>query len=93
MLEDDLVEAFDQYIGEIEIDYEIGDTRDLTQSELNDISDEYMGVLGSIEEGKEVEFSYEMYVDGELEEESGDDETINVVKIDGKWYISPDDLF
>ena len=52
-----------------------------------------MGVLGDIEEGKEVEFSYEMYVDGELEEESSDDETINVVKIDGKWYISPNDLF
>ena len=93
MLEEDLLDAFDQYIGDIEIDYEIGDTRDLSQSELRDISDEYMGVLGDIEEGKEVEFSYEMYVDGELEEESSDDETINVVKIDGKWYISPNDLF
>lgn len=93
MLEEDLIDSFDKYIGDIKIDYEIGDTRDLTQSELRDISDDYMGVLGDIEEGKEVEFSYEMYVDGELEEESSDDETIDVVKIDGKWYISPNDLF
>lgn len=91
MLEASLESEFDEYAGDIEIDYEIGDARPMTSSELNDIEDEFMGYLGEVEEGKEVEFSYEMYVDGSLEET--EETTIEVIKLDGKWYVNPGDLF
>ena len=72
-------------------DYDIGDARDLTDSEIQSLESDYMGYLGDIEDAKEVEFSYEMYVDGELRD-SGEDEQLTVIKLDGKWYLNPGDM-
>ena len=76
MLEDELISGFDEYTGDIKVDYDIGDARDLTDSEIQSLESDYMGYLGDIEDAKEVEFSYEMYVDGELRD-SGEDEPVS----------------
>lgn len=91
MLEDELISGFDEYTGDIKVDYDIGDARDLTDSEIQSLESDYMGYLGDIEDAKEVEFSYEMYVDGELRD-SGEDEQLTVIKLDGKWYLNPGDM-
>ena len=90
-LEDELISGFDEYTGDIKVDYDIGDARDLTDSEIQSLESDYMGYLGDIEDAKEVEFSYEMYVDGELRD-SGEDEQLTVIKLDGKWYLNPGDM-
>lgn len=59
MLEDELISGFDEYTGDIKVDYDIGDARDLTDSEIQSLESDYMGYLGDIEDAKEVEFSYE----------------------------------
>ena len=92
MVIEQIEDAFDDYSGDIEIDYEIGNARDMTESELEDLESSYMGFLGDIEEGKEVEFSYKLYVNGAKQEESDPGETVRVLKIDGKWYLDPEEL-
>ena len=47
--------------------------------------------IAQLKDAKEVEFSYEMYVDGELRD-SGEDEQLTVIKLDGKWYLNPGDM-
>ena len=37
MLEDELISGFDEYTGDIKVDYDIGDTRDLTDSEIQSL--------------------------------------------------------
>ena len=49
--------------------------------------------LGEIEAAKEVEFSAEIFVDGEEVEEIADDTTLTVIRLDGKWYLDPSMLF
>ena len=92
MVIEEIENALDDYSGDIEIDYEIGNARDMTESELEDLESSYMGFLGDIEEGKEVEFSYKLYVNGAKQEESDPGETVRVLKIDGKWYLDPEEL-
>ena len=50
MLEDELISGFDEYTGDIKVDYDIGDARDLTDSEIQSLESDYLGYLGDIED-------------------------------------------
>ena len=93
MLEASLGTVLEGYEGKIKIDYEIGDARDLTDFEIQNLESGYFGFLGEIEAAKEVEFSAEIFVDGEEVEEIADDTTLTVIRLDGKWYLDPSMLF
>lgn len=91
---EDLVEAglkniAGGYQGDVKVDYEIGDVRDLSDQEIQSLETSYFGMLGEIEEAKEVEFSAEVSVNGGDDMEIADDTWITVIKIDGKWYLDP----
>ena len=93
MPEASLGTVLEGYEGKIKIDYEIGDARDLTDFEIQNLESGYFGFLGEIEAAKEVEFSAEIFVDGEEVEEIADDTTLTVIRLDGKWYLDPSMLF
>lgn len=93
MLEASLGTVLEGYEGKIKIDYEIGEARDLTDFEIQNLESGYFGFLGEIEAAKEVEFSAEIFVDGEEVEEIDDDTTLTVIRLDGKWYLDPSMLF
>ena len=93
MLEQGLDSMVEEYGGDIKVDYEIGDARDLTEAELADLEESYYGFLGDVEEGKEVEVSAEIQVDGSEKEEVMDDTLVKVIKLDGKWYLDPASMY
>ena len=44
-----------------------------------------------IKDGKSVEIETKVYVDGEKVED--EDITLEVIKVGGKWYLNPMDIF
>ncbi|MBO5460579.1 MAG: zinc ribbon domain-containing protein [Ruminococcus sp.] len=80
----------DYYLGDIKIKYEIDDVRDLSKGEIQDIEDEFYDIM-DIKDGKSVEIETKVYVDGEKVED--EDITLEVIKVGGKWYLNPMDIF
>lgn len=78
------------YTGDLKIDYEIEHVEALSRAEMKEIEDYFEGYLGTIQDAKELQFSYELYVDGELDEEGNT--SVEVIKVDGKWYVNPEDF-
>lgn len=85
-LDDMVSELSDEYDGKIRIEYEIEDTHKLKKSQIKDIEDELYDAV-EIKEGKSLEISTEIYIDGDKEEE--EEMTLNVIKVGRKWYIDP----
>lgn len=90
LIERGLIGGVGGHIGNVKVDYKIVDARNLTDSELQDLENSYFGYLRGIEDGKEVKFTYETYTDGELWDAG--EESITVIRVDGKWYLNPGDL-
>lgn len=72
------------------VSYEIKDDLDLSEREMKEIEDdlEAEGADLDIKAGKEVELELKIAIDGIGYEETRE-ETIEVIKIGGKWYINP----
>lgn len=96
-LEDMMEEQFEyMFSGEdwededVEFKYEIEDSKKLDKDDIKDIEDElkdYWDVREDISAARELDVSMTIYVDGD--EEDDNDATIEVIKVDGKWYINP----
>ncbi|MCB7303936.1 zinc-ribbon domain-containing protein [Bariatricus massiliensis] len=82
-----VLDEFTDERGDVHINYKITDVTDMTDEEIQDIEQYFQGYLGDIKEGKKLNFSYQVKMD-EHEEDEGE-EGIEVIKIDGKWYINP----
>lgn len=89
-MEEELGEMFsslsDEYDGKIRVKYEIEDEHRLKKSQMRNIEDDMYNCI-EIKEGKNLEISMELYVDGDKEEE--EDMTLRVIKVGRKWYIDP----
>ena len=96
-LEDMMEEQFEyMFSGEdwededVEFKYEIEDSKKLDKDDIKDIEDElkdYWDVREDISAARELDVTMTIYVDGD--EEDDNDATIEVIKVDGKWYINP----
>lgn len=85
-LDDVVSELADEYDGKIKIEWEIEDSHKLKNSQIKSIEDDLYDSV-EIKEGKSLEISTVVYIDGEEEEEN--DLYLNVIKIGSKWYIDP----
>lgn len=79
----------DEYDGKIRIKYEIEDDHRLKNSELRNIEDNLYNCI-DIKEGKSLEISTEIYIDGDKEED--EDIYLNVIKVGRKWYLDPSSM-
>ncbi|MBC5688771.1 zinc ribbon domain-containing protein [Mediterraneibacter sp. NSJ-55] len=96
-LEDMMEEEFEyMFSGEdwedadLEFKYEIEDSKKLDKDDIKDIEDElkdYWDIREDISAARELDVTMTVYVDGD--EEDDNDATIEVIKVDGKWYINP----
>ena len=92
-LEEMFVEAMGMDIkpGAYQVDYIIEYEEDLTSSEVAEIQDEfdYEGVDEEIEEAKYLELTMIVGMEDVTDETYEDGMTLQVVKIDGMWYVDP----
>ena len=75
---------------DVEFKYEVEDSKKLDKDDIKDIEDElkdYWDVREDISAARELDVTMTIYVDGD--EEDDNDATIEVIKVDGKWYINP----
>ena len=75
---------------DLEFKYKIEDNEKLDKDDIKDIKDElkdYYNIREDIKAARELDVTLTVYVDGEEEEDS--EETLTVIKVDGKWYLSP----
>lgn len=89
-LEDGVLDEFTDENGDIHITYEITGVNDMTEEETQETEEYFQGYLGVIKEGKRLTFSYEVK-EGDRQKDEGEEE-IEVIKIDGKWYINPENF-
>lgn len=90
-------EMFDMSMGEdikegaIQVDYEIEDEMDLSESDIEGIQEEFdsEGVDEKIEEGKALEITMIVGIEDITDETYEESMELQVIKIDGKWYIDP----
>ena len=90
-------EMFDMSMGEdikegaIQVDYEIEDEMDLSESDIEGIQEEFdsEGVDEKIEEGKALEITMIVGMEDITDETYEESMELQVIKIDGKWYIDP----
>ena len=90
-------EMFDMSMGEdikegaIQVDYEIEDEMDLSESDIEGIQEEFdsEGVDEKIEEGKALEITMIVGMEDVTDETYEESMELQVIKIDGKWYIDP----
>lgn len=80
----------DYYLGDIKIKYEIDDATDLSKREISDIEDDFYDIM-EIKDGKEIDIEIKVYVDGEKMEDT--ETTMEVIKVGGKWYLNPMEIF
>lgn len=89
---DGLLETFESDYGEnISISYKIEDKEKLSDSELEDISDEFKD---NIDANVDVTSGYELDLEVTIEGDDDDDTdsgSLTVAKIDGEWYIVEND--
>ena len=83
--------GMDVKAGSYQIDYEIDEETDITGSDLEDIQDEFdmQGLDEEIEEAKALELTMIVGMESITDETFEDSMELQVIKIDGKWYIDP----
>ena len=96
-LEDMMEEEFEYMFSDeeyededLEFKYKIEDNEKLDKDDIKDIKDElkdYYNIREDIKAARELDVTLTVYVDGEEEDDS--EETLTVIKVDGKWYLSP----
>lgn len=84
-------DEFEEGIGDIKVSYKITNAIDMTEEEIEETEQYFQGYLGDIKEGKKLDISLKVKVEGEEEEET--EMEFEVIKVDGKWYINPRNLF
>jgi len=96
-LKEELQEVLDMskgMMGDAEFDYDIIDSTDIKGDDLDELTEDFKDEFDlKISAAAEVEF--EVSIKGEMfgeEINETEEATITVVKIDGKWYIHPDDF-
>ena len=74
---------------DIKIKYKIEDNKKLDKEDIKDIKKdlkEFMDIREDISAARELDVVFTIYVDGDEEDET--DITMQVIKVDGKWYIN-----
>ena len=74
---------------DIKIKYKIEDNEKLDKDDIKDIEKElkeYMDIREDISAARELEVAFTIYGDGDKEDEV--DVTMEVIKVDGKWYLN-----
>lgn len=74
---------------DIQIKYKIEDNKKLDKEDIKDIKKdlkEFMDIREDISAARELDVVFTIYVDGDEEDET--DITMEVIKVDGKWYIN-----
>lgn len=77
--------------GAFQVDYEITDETDLSKDDIADIQEEFdsEGADEKIEEGKALEITMIIGMEDITDETYEDSIELQVIKIDGKWYVDP----
>lgn len=77
--------------GAYQVDYEIVQTEEITGSDLDDIREEYNEYVTDeeIEEAKKLEIHLKVGIEALSDETYEDTLEIQVIRINGKWYIDP----
>lgn len=82
-------EMKDMYGDDLKIDYKIKETERLTKAEIDEIEDNYLGLV-DISEGKRVYMYMTIKADGEVEREEAE---LCVIKSEGKWCIDLSSIY
>ena len=75
---------------DVKVKYEIEYNKKLDKDAIEDIEDEIkkeLDIREDISAARELDVTMTVYVDGD--EEDDNDTTIEVIKVDGNWYINP----
>ena len=84
MFEEEYLSSLEEY-GDFTIDYEIAEEEDLSAEDIPEIEEfDIAGVNEEIQEGKELGISMTIEADGMSDEK---DIRMDVIKIDGEWYL------
>ena len=88
-LEDAMIDEFrDEFGWDFEVDYKINYTYEYSAGELSELNSDYSYSFGTgddfIEEAMDLDVDLMIKGSGEYET---DNETITVIKVDGKWYL------
>ena len=83
--------GMDVKVGGYQMDFRVDDEEDITGSDLQEIQDQFesAGIDETIEEAKDLEFTLIVGMEDVTDETFEDSMDIQVIKIDGKWYIDP----
>ena len=78
-------------VGGYQVDYEVRSANELTEDDIAVIQDEFdsAGVYETVEEGKSVDVLMIIGMEAITDETYTDGMVLQVVKIDGKWYLDP----
>lgn len=78
-------------VGGYQVDYEVRSVNELTEDDIAVIQDEFdlAGVYETVEEGKSVDVLMIIGMEAITDETYTDGMVLQVVKIDGKWYLDP----
>lgn len=77
--------------GAIQVKYEIDDETDLSKSDIEEIQEEFdsEGVDEKIQDGKALEITMIISMEDIVDDTYEESMELQVIKIDGKWYIDP----
>lgn len=83
--------GMDVKVGGYQMDFRVDDEEDITGSDLQEIQDQFesAGIDETIEEAKDLELTLIVGMEDVTDETFEDSMDIQVIKIDGKWYIDP----
>lgn len=94
MLDELLEEMEDEYGKRVKVSYKVEDKKELSEKKLDALKDELKDSYGISKKDvkKAMELELEVTIKGSEDKDSNDMEVV-VVKIGGKWYMSPDSLY